>query len=125
MSIAVKLSNLGPLRSAELELSDLVLLIGENNSGKTFLATVLHRVLDTTSSRPWGRHRPSGDAPPLLRDWLTRVADDPDEAAAESDIGPPSGGFVLYIATLAAVVAPSAAWTFTPREAGCHELGPY
>lgn len=90
MSITVELSNLGPLRSAEVELSDLVLLIGENNSGKTFLATVLHRVLDTTSSRPWGRHRPSEDAPPLLRDWLTRVADDPDEAAAESGIGPPS-----------------------------------
>ena len=86
----MELSNLGPLRSAELELSDLVLLIGENNSGKTFLATVLHRVLDTTSSRPWHRHRPSADAPPLLRDWLTRVADDPDEAAAESDIAPPS-----------------------------------
>lgn len=79
VSITVELSNLGPLRSAELGLSDLVLLIGENNSGKTFLATVLHRVLDNTPSRPWDLSRRSADVPPLLRDWLTRVADDPDD----------------------------------------------
>lgn len=90
VSITVELSNLGPLRSAELELSDLVLLIGENNSGKTFLATVLHRVLDNTPSRPWDLSRRSADVPPLLRDWLTRVADDPDEHGAGPGIQPPS-----------------------------------
>ncbi len=90
VSITVELSNLGPLRSAELELSDLVLLIGENNSGKTFLATVLHRVLDNTPSRPWDLSRRSADVPPLLRDWLTRVADDPDDHAAGPGIQPPS-----------------------------------
>ena len=89
VSITVELSNLGPLRSAELELSDLVLLIGENNSGKTFLATVVHRVLDATPSRPWDLSRKSGDVPPLLRDWLRTVSDGPDERAADSDIGPP------------------------------------
>ena len=45
MSIHVEVSNLGPLRSAEVELADLTLLIGENNTGKTFFATVLHRIL--------------------------------------------------------------------------------
>ena len=86
----MELSNLGPLRSAELELSDLVLLIGENNSGKTFLATVLHRVLDTAPSRPRGPSRRSGDIPLLLRDWLVKVADDADEDAADFDPPPPS-----------------------------------
>lgn len=45
MSIRVEVSNLGPLRAAEAELADLTLLIGENNTGKTFFATVLHRIL--------------------------------------------------------------------------------
>ncbi len=89
VSITVEISNLGPLRSAELELSDLVLLIGENNSGKTFLATVVHRVLDATPSRPWDLSRRSGDVPPSLQDWLREVSDGPDERAADSDIGPP------------------------------------
>ena len=52
MSIFVEVSNLGPLRSAEVEMADLTLLIGDNNTGKTFFATVLHRVLRASHSDP-------------------------------------------------------------------------
>lgn len=45
MSVSVEVSNLGPLRSAEVDFADLTLFIGENNTGKTFFATVLHRIL--------------------------------------------------------------------------------
>ena len=50
MSASVEVSNLGPLRSAEVELADLTLIIGDNNTGKTFFATILHRVLNAASA---------------------------------------------------------------------------
>ena len=56
----MEVSNLGPLRSAEVEMADLTLLIGENNSGKTFFATVLHRILGASHplDQPAGLSRP-------------------------------------------------------------------
>ena len=46
MAITVSVSNLGPLRAASVELRPLVLLIGANNTGKTYFATVIQRVLE-------------------------------------------------------------------------------
>ncbi len=44
MGISVEVHNLGPLTSAQIELGDLNILVGQNNTGKSFFATVLHRV---------------------------------------------------------------------------------
>ena len=87
MNISVELSNLGPLRSAEVDLADLTLLIGENNTGKTFFATVLHRVLSAAAPfRP--RRRRSGYAertPPEIEEWIKAVLDDPSDVPDSSD----------------------------------------
>ena len=75
MSISLELSNLGPLRSAELDVADLTLLIGENNTGKTFFATVLHRVLGAVPSTP-SRHREQlNEVPDQVRKWVREVLD--------------------------------------------------
>lgn len=69
MTISVELSNLGPLRSAKADIADLTLLIGKNNTGKTFFATVLHRVINASSPlRPirW----PLQNVPPVLQEWI-------------------------------------------------------
>ncbi len=70
MTISVEVSNLGPLRSAKADIADLTLLIGKNNTGKTFFATVLHRVLNASSPlRPirWPRQQ---DVPTVLQEWI-------------------------------------------------------
>lgn len=73
MSISVRLSNLGPLRSAGLDLSELTLLTGENNTGKTFFATVLHRVMDYAPFPRWRVRTRSGSIPEEITTWLGDV----------------------------------------------------
>ena len=62
-----------------MELGDLNLLIGENNTGKTFFATVLHRVLDA-KPEPQSRFdrlgRPT-EVPDEVQEWIIRVLGDP------------------------------------------------
>ena len=83
MSIIVEVSNLGPLRSARVEMADFTLLIGENNTGKTFFATVVHRVLVAPRAGPW----PPGlmterEVPSEVPDWVeARLTADGGEAA--------------------------------------------
>lgn len=79
MSISVELSNLGPLRAAQLEVADLTLLTGENNTGKTFLATVLHRVLDASPSRPRRRRGREDRVPSEVEKWIMKVLDTPED----------------------------------------------
>ena len=88
MTISVEVSNLGPLRSAGVEVADLTLLVGENNTGKTFFATLVHRVL---SSAPlsWPRSfRPvrhlSTEIPIQIQDWVDHHVN------AEGDTPPPN-----------------------------------
>ena len=45
MSVTVEVVNIGPIRRAKLELGRLNVLMGDNNTGKTFFATILHRIL--------------------------------------------------------------------------------
>ena len=90
MTVSVQLSNLGPLRSAELEVADLNLLIGENNTGKTFLATVLHRVLGTSpSSSPFWRHGREEEIPDEVEQWISKALDTlDDDMDSEFDLVP-------------------------------------
>ena len=70
-----------------MELGDLNLLIGENNTGKTFFATVLHRVLEA-KPEPHSRldriGRPT-EVPVEVQEWILRVLDDPDGDSTVSE----------------------------------------
>ena len=44
----VKIKNMGPVKSAEVDLKRLVLFVGPNNTGKSFIATVLYAALSQT-----------------------------------------------------------------------------
>lgn len=74
MATVIEVSNLGPLRSARAEVADLTLLIGENNAGKTFFATVLHRVLRASflswSASPWTTRSFSEEVPDEVLEWI-------------------------------------------------------
>ena len=80
MSFRVQVSNLGPLRYAEQELAKLTILVGENNSGKTFMATVCHRVLAAQSSF-WYRPSTRDQTPTAIIDWLQCLAQLADDEA--------------------------------------------
>ena len=83
MAITVEVSNLGPLRSAKVDIADLTLLVGKNNTGKTFLATVLHRILNASPSlnymRPMRYTQPLPPIPAVLLDWTEKQIREPDE----------------------------------------------
>lgn len=70
MTISIELSNLGPLRSAKLDLADLTLLVGKNNTGKTFFATLLHRVLRTSPPTPAPFYRVPAETPQKVHEWV-------------------------------------------------------
>lgn len=73
MGISVEVRNLGPLVSAQIDLGRLNVLVGENNAGKSFFATVLHRV--AAASRPPSALRRSDfdDMPGQFREFLSQV----------------------------------------------------
>ena len=80
MSVFVEVSNLGPLRSASVELADLTLLIGENNTGKTFFATVLHRVMAASRAHSPDLPGLGRNGPDEVREWFeARLAESLDE----------------------------------------------
>lgn len=86
MNISVELSNLGPLRSAEVDLADLTLLVGENNTGKTFFATVLHRVLSAAAPfRQRRRRNYTKQIPSEVEEWIKAVLDDSSDDLEDSD----------------------------------------
>ncbi len=70
MSIQIEVSNLGPLRRAKVELTNLTLLVGDNNTGKTFFATILHRVLKAASSQMRSFRRPRVTIDDDVREWI-------------------------------------------------------
>ena len=67
-----------------MELGDLNLLIGENNTGKTFFATVLHRVLDAKPEFRYRSGRPT-EVPDEVQEWIIRVLDDPNRDSTVSE----------------------------------------
>lgn len=50
--------NIGPIRSADLELGPLTVIVGRNNTGKTYLAYTLYGLLDQWRGWPEGRYPP-------------------------------------------------------------------
>ena len=70
MCVRVEASNLGPLRSAEVKLADLALLIGENNTGKTFIASVRRRASNASSEPHRSFHGLGSRGQAEVREWL-------------------------------------------------------
>ena len=85
-----------------MELGDLNLLIGENNTGKTFFATVLHRVLDAKPEPKYRFGRPT-EVPDEVQEWITRLYDGPngDSAVSEEFTRTPSDHTVEWATSLA------------------------
>src|SRR6266700_1053490 len=46
--LRLKVSNMGPVKSAEIDLKPVVMFIGPNNTGKSFIATLLYASLSQT-----------------------------------------------------------------------------
>lgn len=58
MSVRVRVKNVGPISDATTVIRPLTILVGTNNTGKTFFATILHKVVDAaTYSRATYRGR--------------------------------------------------------------------
>ncbi len=85
MSITIDLSNLGPLRAASLELADLTLLVGDNNTGKTFFATVVHRTLRARGYSNWTVPRRYMRPPKQVVKWINHVVGELDRPNTDSD----------------------------------------
>ena len=85
-----------------MELGDLNLLIGENNTGKTFFATVLHRVLDAKPEPKYRFGRPT-EVPEEVQEWITRLYDGPngDSAVSEEFTRTPSDQTLKWATSLA------------------------
>lgn len=84
MEVSVEVCNLGPLRSAKVDIADLTLLVGKNNTGKTFLATILHRVLKASpyymSPIPYTQpHTQPLPIPAELEGWIVEQITEPVE----------------------------------------------
>ena len=64
-NVKFRFKNLGPVKDAELELGDLTIIAGRNNTGKTYLAYALYGYLKT-----WRELRPLQLADSLINDAL-------------------------------------------------------
>ncbi|WP_419552569.1 AAA family ATPase [Candidatus Poriferisodalis sp.] len=73
MGISVEVHNLGPLESARIELADLNVLVGENNTGKSFFATVLHRVAASADASNAPARRDFDEIPDQFRDLIAKL----------------------------------------------------
>lgn len=73
MSITVEVRNLGPIGSARIELADLNVLVGANNTGKTFVATVLHRVVAAADASNAPERRDFDYIPSQFRDFMAEL----------------------------------------------------
>lgn len=84
MGISVEVHNLGPLKSAQIDLGDFNVLVGNNNTGKTFLATLLHRVLASSYDFELPNRKFPDEIPAQFRDVVEHAirlftADDPED----------------------------------------------
>lgn len=73
MGISVEVHNLGPLKSAQIELGDLNLLVGQNNTGKSFFATALHRVAVAADAAHAPRRSDFDEIPSRFADFVASV----------------------------------------------------
>ena len=70
MSLTIEVANVGPIRHAQLSLGDLNVLIGTNDTGKTFFATVVHRILAASTNAYFPDTEPADHIPKNIHDYV-------------------------------------------------------
>jgi predicted ATP-binding protein involved in virulence len=95
--LKISIVNVGPVRRAEIELKDLVIFVGPNNSGKSFIATIMYASLSQTGvatsvrlARSVRRSKIS-NAEDMEAELATYLAEAPSVSAAQSTNSMPIG----------------------------------
>lgn len=70
MSLTIEVANVGPIRHAQLSLGNLNVLIGTNDTGKTFFATVVHRLLASRTDAYFPDMKPVDYIPRNIQDYV-------------------------------------------------------
>ena len=70
MSVTVEVANVGPIRHAHLSIGELNVLIGPNDTGKTFFATVVHRLFVSRFEAYFPKRIPAETIPDPIFDFL-------------------------------------------------------
>lgn len=68
--ISFRFENIGPVKKAELELGNLTVIAGRNNTGKTYLVYTMYGFLKNFQNNPW---RPAYKQPDYYR-WIEDLA---------------------------------------------------
>lgn len=75
----LRVHNLGRLQTAELQIRPLMLLVGENNTGKTYLATILYSIFQEID-RLFPDAPPTSPAYEACKAWITTLFTPPVQA---------------------------------------------
>ena len=70
MSLTIEVVNVGPIRHARLSPGKLNVLIGKNDTGKTFLATVAHRLFSSRTDAYFTEREPAETIPDNIRAFV-------------------------------------------------------
>ena len=73
MSLAIEVVNVGPIRRAQLSPGNLNVLIGTNDTGKTFLATVVHRLFASRTEAYYPDRQPTRDMPERIPEYVGEI----------------------------------------------------
>lgn len=73
MSLTIEVANVGPIRHAQLSLRNLNVLIGTNDTGKTFFATVAHRLLASRTEAYFREKEPASYIPTNIQDYVREI----------------------------------------------------
>lgn len=73
MPLTIEVANVGPIRHAQLSPGKLNVLIGVNDTGKTFFATVIHRVFSSRTEAFYPDMEPVEPIPAGINDFVARV----------------------------------------------------
>ncbi len=68
--MTIEVANVGPIRHAQLSLGNLNVLIGTNDTGKTFFATVVHRLLAASTDAYFPDTEPADYIPKNIHDYV-------------------------------------------------------
>ena len=85
MSLTIDIANVGPIRHARLSLGKLNVLIGTNDTGKTFFTTVVHRLLSSRTDAYFPNRIPGESIPDSVITFVEHI-----QASLGRDEGQPT-----------------------------------
>lgn len=71
--MTIEVANVGPIRHARLSPGNLNVLIGTNDTGKTFFATVMHRLFASSTDAYFPDATPAQNIPKNIRDYVSQT----------------------------------------------------